>query len=137
MSRYETRSFRGTLVVFAILGGLGGAAFAQGDAQQVSGGGVTVTVTYLKERTDELAFRVALDTHSVSLDGYQLDSIIFLRDETYHWTNPAGLEAVSGAGHHRQAVVKFPRPSEGLDVLEMVVHDVAGVKDRHFNWKLE
>jgi hypothetical protein len=94
-------------------------------------------VTFLKERTGELAFRVALDTHSVPLDGYRFDSIVFLRDEAYHWSSPTGLEAVSGSGHHRQAIVKFPRPSGAVELLEMVVTDVAGVKERHFRWKLQ
>ena len=34
--------------------------------QSVSGGGVTVAVTYLKDQADALAFHVVLDTHSVN-----------------------------------------------------------------------
>jgi hypothetical protein len=147
MSRCHVRTFLRALLVVAISGALGaGAVSAQGDTQKVSEGGVTVTVTFLgnipregllKERSGELAFKVVLDTHSVDLDRYKFDNIVFLRDEAYHWSSPAGVEAVSGSGHHREAIVKFPRPSGGLDELELAVKGVAGVKERTFRWKLQ
>jgi hypothetical protein len=57
-------------------------AMASEATQTVTGGGVTVKVTYLNPNGGEGArFQVALDTHSVNLDSYDLKTISVLRDD--------------------------------------------------------
>jgi len=112
-------------------------ATAAGTAQTVSGGGVTAKVTYLNPGSnDNLLFQVVLDTHSVGLDGYDLKSITVLRDETGKSYPPAGAEN-KGGGHHRKITLSFPKVSPEAKSLEMVIKDVAGVKERSFRWNLQ
>jgi hypothetical protein len=57
-------------------------AIASDATQTVAGGGVTVKVTYLNPKSSDGArFQVALDTHSVNLDSYDLKTISVLRDD--------------------------------------------------------
>jgi hypothetical protein len=78
--------------------------------QTVSEGGVTVKVTYLEQTDHESRFSVALDTHSVDLDAYDLKALSFIRDDTGLTMKPTGAEN-KGSGHHRQVILTFPRPS--------------------------
>jgi hypothetical protein len=125
-----------------LLGGLLGAvqsfaATAAGATQTVSGGGVTTKVTYLNPRSnDGPRFQVVLDTHSVALDGYDLKAITVLRDDSGKTYLPTGVEN-KGSGHHREATVIFPKVSSEANRLEIVLKDVAGVKERTFRWNLE
>jgi len=102
--------------------------------RSVSGGGVTVKVTQLKDVTDDLRFSVALDTHSVNLDVYDLKALSVLRDPTGAVMQPTEVEN-KGSGHHRQIVLIFPRASADWKWLEVVIKDVAGVKERTFRWE--
>jgi hypothetical protein len=130
------------LLTGILLGGLLGnsesfAAAASHTTQTVSGGGVTVKVTYLDSKTsDELRFQVVLDTHSVNLDGYDLKAITLLRDETGKSYLPTKVEN-KGSGHHREVTVIFPKLSSQAKRLEIVIKDVGGMKERTFNWDLE
>lgn len=113
-----------------------GAAFAATDSDKtrtVSGGGVTVKVTYLEQTAHESRFSVALDTHSVSLDGYDLKALSILRDDTGLAMQPTRAES-KGSGHHREVVLTFPRPSTNWKWLEVVIKDFAGLKERTFRW---
>jgi hypothetical protein len=101
--------------------------------QTVSGGGVTVKVTYLAQTEHESRFSVALDTHSVNLDVYDLKANSILRDDTGMVLQPTGLEN-KGSGHHRQIILTFPRPSMDRKWLELVIKDIAGQKERTFRW---
>lgn len=102
-----------------------------------SGGGVTVKVTYLDPKAgNDLRFQVVLDTHSVNLDGYDLKAITVLRDETGKSYFPTEVEN-KGRGHHREATVIFPKVSSEAKRLELVIKDVAGIKERTFLWDLE
>ncbi len=126
------------LIMGLILGGFlrGGESFgaAATDATQtVSAGGVTVKVTYLAQTEHESRFLVALDTHSVDLDVYDLKANSILRDDTGMLLQPTGIEN-KGSGHHREAILTFPRPSTRRKWLELVIKDVAGEKERTFRW---
>jgi hypothetical protein len=101
--------------------------------QTVSGGGVTVEVTYLAQTPDESRFSVVLDTHSVNLDAYDLKALSFLRDDTGLTMEPTGAEN-KGSGHHREIILTFPRPSLNRKWLELVIKDIAGAKERTFRW---
>ena len=101
--------------------------------QTVSGGGVTVKVTYLEQTDHEARFSVVLDTHSVNLDAYDLNVLSVLRDDTGLTMKPTGAEN-KGSGHHREIILTFPRLSLNRKWLELVIKDIAGVKERTFRW---
>ncbi len=81
-----TRMLSGILVAGTLaFVGMEGRLVAQAPSpakQSVAGGGVTVDVTLLRDRSDAPAFQVVLDTHSVNLDGYRFEEIARLREET-------------------------------------------------------
>ena len=101
--------------------------------KSVSGGGVTVKVTYLEQTEHESRFLVALDTHSVNLETYDFKSLALIRDDTGMSMPPTGV-VNKGGGHHREIVVTFARPSNDRKWLEVVIKDVGGVKERVFRW---
>jgi hypothetical protein len=113
----------------------GAAAFDP--TQSVAGGGVTVKATYLNPKSkDDPRFQIMLDTHSVNLDVYDLKSIAVLRDDTGKSDVPTAVEN-KGGGHHRETVISFPKVSPCVKRLELVIKDLAGVKERTFAWNLE
>ncbi len=108
-------------------------AVAPGTSRSDAGGGVTVKATYLAQTDHESKFSVVLDTHSVNLDVYDLKSLSLMRDDTGLAMQPTGAEN-KGSGHHREIVLTFPRPSLERKWLELVIKDIAGVKERVFRW---
>src|SRR5713226_3966193 len=107
---------------------------AAGLTRSHSGGGVTVKVTYVNpQATGDIRFQVALDTHSVNLDGYDLKSLSSLRDDASQTHQPTEMEN-KGSGHHREVTLIFPRLSPGAKQIEIVIKDIAGVKERTFRW---
>ena len=137
-------SVRASIAVFVValfLVGLFGIAksfgAAAGLARSHSGGGVTVKVTYVDpQAADELRFEVVLDTHSVNLDGYDLKALSQLRYKAGKTYEPTKIES-KGSGHHREIVLGFPKPSPEAKRLELVIRDIAGVKERTFRWDLQ
>lgn len=113
------------------------AAEVSDETQSVSGGGVTAKVTLLTTKgNDEVRFQLVLDTHSVNLDEYDLKSIVVLRDEAGRSYAPLAVEA-TGGGHHRQATLVFPKAARDAKRVELVIKDVAGIKERTFRWDLQ
>ena len=111
-------------------------AAASGLTRTHSGGGVTVKATYLNPHSPgDVRFQVSLETHSVDLDEYDLKSLSLLRDETGKAYQPTKVEN-NGSGHHRQIVIVFPKASPQAKRLELVIKDIAGVKERSFRWDL-
>jgi hypothetical protein len=130
-----------SLILGLILGGfLGGAASfgatTPGATQTVPGGGVTVKVIYLAQTEHEARFSVALETHSVNLDKYDLKATSVLRDDNGLTTQPTAIQN-KGSGHHREIILTFPGPSTERKWLELVIKDIAGVKERIFRWSRE
>jgi hypothetical protein len=114
-----------------------GFAAGASNARTVAGGGVTVTVTYLDSKAgNDLRFQAVLDTHSVSLDRYDLKTITVLRDDTGKSYLPTEVEN-KGSGHHREVTVIFPKVSSEAKRLEIVIKDIAGMKERTFNWDVQ
>jgi hypothetical protein len=102
-----------------------------------SGGGVTIKVTFVDSKTtNDLRFQVVLDTHSVNLDSYDLKAISVLRDDAGNTYASTAVEN-KGSGHHREAIVSFAKIAAGTKRIELVIKDVAGVKERIFRWNLE
>ena len=103
-------------------------------ARTQAGGGVTVTATYLNPRSNEEAkFDIAMNTHSVDLDGYDLKTLSLLRDDAGKEHKPLRVEN-GGGGHHRRVTLVFPKPSPKAKHIELVIKDIAGVKARSFSW---
>lgn len=102
--------------------------------QQVAGGGVTVAATLLKDQAEATAIKLVLDTHSANLDGYKFEAIASLRDDSGKTYPVEAVEQASGGGHHRQAVLRFGRVNPQAGSIELIVKDVAGVKERIFRW---
>ena len=112
-------------------------AMASEATQTVVGGGVTVKVTYLDPKaSDGVRFQVALDTHSVNLDSYDLKTISVLRDDAGNTYAPTAVDN-KGSGHHRETTVSFAKVTSGTKRIELVIKDLAGVKERVFRWELE
>jgi hypothetical protein len=95
-----------------------------------------VAATLQKDRGDATAIKLTLDTHSANLDGYKFEGIALLRDETGKTYPVETIEKSSGGGHHREAVLRFGRVSPEAKTIELIVKDVAGVKERTFRWNL-
>ena len=112
-------------------------ADAAGITRSNSGGGVAVKVTYPHSQgADETRFELVLDTHSVNLDAYDLKALSLLRDDTGGNYQPTQVEN-KGSGHHREITIVFPKPSPSVKRLELVIKDVAGIKERSFLWDLK
>ena len=127
----------GLLLKISIGLGFNFAAESAGAVQSVAGGGVTAKVIYLNPKnTDEPRFKIVLDTHSVNLDGYDLKTVAYLRDDTGKTSSPTAVEN-KGSGHHREATVSFLKLSQDAKSVALVIKDVAGVKERVFRWDLE
>ena len=131
------------LIIFVVA--LGGAALPAGEplaasadsgklTQQVVGGGVTVAATLLRDQGEGTAIKLALNTHSVGLDGYKLEGLATLSDETGKTYPVTAVEQASGGGHHREAVLRFGKLNPEAKTIELIVKDVAGVKERIFRW---
>jgi hypothetical protein len=122
---------------FVMMSGKTSSAAASGATQTVAGGGVTVKATFLNSKdAADPRFQVVLDTHSVNLDAYDLKTTIVLRDDAGNSYAPVALED-KGSGHHRQTIVSFARIPPETKRFELIIKDVAGIKERTFVWKLE
>lgn len=126
------------LVVIGVAGWAGeglAASVAQAKlSQQIAGGSVTVAATLLKDQAEATAIKLVLDTHAGSLDGYRFEAIATLRDDSGKTYPVEAVEQASGGGHHREAVLRFGKVSPQAKSIELLVKDVAGVKERLFGW---
>jgi len=140
MRRVVWLAVLGAIAVAGVLSGAGD-PFAASNLQakliqQVAGGGVTVTATLSKEQGEATAIKIAFNTHSVDLNGYQFEKIVALRDESGRTYPLQAVENASGSGHHRQAVLRFGQVTPQARTIELIVKDVAGVKERIFRWSV-
>ncbi len=107
-------------------------------------GPVTVEATLLDpgKASDRIRIEIVLDTHSVELDGYKLESLATLRTDTGKVVQPLAIESPSGSGHHRKGILVFPGTDAsgsllaGAKTVELIVRDVGGVKERTLRWML-
>ena len=119
--------------------GTGTSATRSSASQQVrEGGQVTVAVTWAGPSAGP-RFGVAMDTHSVDLDGIDLTRQAILR--TTAGDIPATSWAAPKGGHHRSGELVFPavlpdgQPTIGTQPVELVIRDVAGIPERTFTWQ--
>ncbi|TAK34086.1 MAG: hypothetical protein EPO21_10680 [Chloroflexota bacterium] len=128
-------------------------ADAESDGDAVNGGGlkrtsqggnVTVEVTWDKASAssgNSLRFTAVMDTHSVDLDSIDLSKQAVLRNESGTEVAPQSWDAPKG-GHHRSGTLVFPATVNGNPLIgpqttyiEVIVRDVAGIKERSFKWE--
>lgn len=149
---YRSRSrgvVGGLLFLLLVLGLLAPRARAETTWERTNNEGmVEMSVTYLNPTLPQppatLNFQVKLSTHSVDLDGYRLEGLANLRNDSGLSVPPAGWFNEAGGGHHRRGELRFPaKTAEGqmligprTQFIEMVVRDIAGVKERRVQWKL-
>ena len=117
--------------------GSGSPVPTNGLVQSNSAGAVTLDVKWMGPSGGSLVFNVEMDTHSVELDQYDLGKLAILRDDGGKEYRPISWDSAPG-GHHRGGTLAFPLP-ESLNqakYLELLIRDVAGVKERVFKWEL-
>lgn len=127
--------------VWATTGTLRSSAPARSALTQTSTGGqVTIEATWQDSEAAPV-FTIAMNTHSVELDTYDLRQRAVLRTDTGLEVQPVSWNAPAG-GHHRSGTLTFPATSAaGTPVLgtnthtiELMIRDVAGVPERSFRW---
>jgi len=90
--------------------------------------GVKITVTYLPDITDATAFDIEVTSHKDYNDDFRNNS--YLRDPSGKTYEPLSYEGEGG--HHASGTLRFPK-IEGMR-FELVIQDVAEVKERVFKW---
>ncbi len=151
----------GLLAAILIVAILGGAALLLGSGNNnfpaESGttsltndeGAVTVSINYLdgtdSEYADYTVFSVSMNTHSVNLDGYNMEELSYLKDSNNQKYLPSKwIEDEGSGGHHRSGTLLFPKYAENGDPIvdsddsyfEIVVNEVGGVAERNFRVEL-
>ncbi len=106
---------------------------------------MTIDVTWKNpgEAGGAIAFKVTMDTHSVDLDRVDLGKSSVLRNDQGREVKPEAWNAPAG-GHHREGTLQFPSSdgsgsplvSAGVKTVELVIRDVAGVKERVLRWEV-
>ncbi|MDE3075430.1 MAG: hypothetical protein KGJ86_08375 [Chloroflexota bacterium] len=125
----------------------GGGAAASGQSaaeptQTNEGGQVTIAVTWPGPAAGPV-FNVAMNTHSVDLDGVDLRQSAVLVVDNGPEIQPTAWDAPKG-GHHRQGTLTFPASTSngGKTVgpsnrtVELVIRNLAGVPERVFKWSV-
>lgn len=128
------------------------AAFAQAPRKKDAGaGGVTFAAqpaeaSFLQSKgvgDGQWGFLVSLDTHSVELKNIDLAASATLRSAGGIELRPMAWRGLSENSHHRSGLLLFSKeearkqgiaPGAGKP-LELVLHDVAGVKQRVLRWE--
>ena len=130
------------LGVLSVLGASGSAdaiaAPSLAAPQQVDGNGVTVIATRLYEQAGGTAIQLTLDTYFVNLVRYDFEDLATLRDDTGKTYPVTSVERIGSSlkPHFRQAVLRFPAVAPEAKTIELIVKDVAGVKERVFRWNV-
>jgi hypothetical protein len=113
---------------------------SNGLVQSSDGGAVTIDVEWKGAFNESLVFAVAMNTHSVDLDQYNLGELAVLRDDDGREYRPASWSSELG-GHHRRGTLTFNLPESliqgGTEHLQLMIRDVAGIPKRVMEWKLE
>ena len=133
------RSLRtGVVVVLATLLGPGLVSAQQGLSKRDGQGPVAVTVTLLEAPVtgSPVRVKVALDTHSVALDGIKFEEVVALGGPDGAAIAPTAVEQAKGGGHHREAVLAFPPlPADAREV-RIGVRNPGGIGERTVAWNL-
>ena len=109
----------------------------------------TGALTHLERfQADEyLVFLINLTVHTGKLAPYRMDELAVLMDDKGREIKPVeGWEIIfeTGDNHHREGIIRFPKKdSSGKPVIdkdtksfELIIKDVARIKQRVFRWEL-
>ena len=107
------------------------------------GGNVTVRVTWQGPEAGP-TFNVAMDTHSVDLDPYDLGKMVVLHTGDGRESAVLTWDAPKG-GHHRKGKLVFsevaldgrPFIAANTNSIELIIYDLSGVPTRGFTWELK
>jgi hypothetical protein len=102
--------------------------------QRHEAGAVTVVASWIAGSSSA---NVALDTHSVDLDGFDLKELARVRIDGGAWIAPTVWDAGNG-GHHRSGTLAFgslePQAIAGARVVELEIRD-AGAPSHLLRWE--
>lgn len=90
--------------------------------------GIKITLTYLPDITDANAFDLKVTSHIDYNDDFMNNS--YLRDPDGKTYEPLSYEGTGG--HHASGTLRFPKIESKK--FELVIQDVADVKERIFKW---
>ncbi|MCL4416099.1 MAG: hypothetical protein M1365_05290 [Actinobacteria bacterium] len=101
-----------------------------------SDGEVTIDVKYLGSKDNLLSFDIAMDTHSVDLDQYDLAKLSELTDDKGNKYPVVSWDSASG-GHHRTGKLIFSQPDiqDEPSTFILIIRNVAGIAERIFKWE--
>lgn len=103
--------------------------------QTNEGGSVTVAVTPQELASGKPAvFQLVFDTHSVNLDFDVAAAAELIDDQGTAFGTPTWSGDPPG-GHHRKGTLTFPTAIEQAERVTLTVRNIAGVKERTFEWK--
>lgn len=105
-------------------------------------GQVTITATW-QGRDAGPVFTIAMETHAVDLDGYDLRQLATLRTDQGLSIQPSEWNAPTG-GHHRTGTLTFPATTtSGAPIIgaktrtmTLIIRNVSGIPERSFQWTL-
>ena len=110
-----------------------------GVVQSNTEGAVAIEVEWLGESNGSLLFNVAMNTHSVDLDQYDLAELAVLRDDAGNEYHAVSWESVPG-GHHRQGSLSFAAPDSlslgKIKYFELIIRNIDGIEKRVLQWEL-
>lgn len=125
--------------------GVPAANAAKSRTQVSEGGSVTLELQWDGDTasTAAIRFSVAMNTHSVELGQFDLAKLATLRTDAGKEVKPTAWQAPSGDGHHVSGTLTFPAAVDGKPLIEpgtkyfeMIIRDVAGIKERVLRWTI-
>ncbi|MDD5617228.1 MAG: hypothetical protein PHH85_13615 [Candidatus Methanoperedens sp.] len=98
------------------------------EPRENSEAGIKITITYLPDISDATAFDIAVTAHKNYNDDFKNNS--FLKDPDGKTYKPISYEGEGG--HHASGTLRFQKIESKR--FELVIQDVADVKERIFKW---
>ncbi len=106
------------------------------ETQKKNGGNVTVSATpEILQLGKQPQFTLAFNTHSEELD-FDVSKISKIIDDKGNEYNTSIWEGSPPGGHHRTGILTFNEEIKEASKIKLVITDVAGIKERVFEWKL-
>ncbi len=96
-----------------------------------SDGEVIIDLKPLGVKDGGFAFEINVNTHTVSLEGYNLMDLATLEYDNVKLKPVSALKLI---GHHNSGLLVFD-VSEELESFRIVIRDIPDVKERIFEWK--
>ncbi len=80
-------------------------------------------------------FEVRMNTHSETL-GEDMVAVSFLKDNAGRVYQATVWQGSGPGGHHRQGVLEFPKLEDNTKSITLIIHKVASVLERTFEWSV-